>query len=273
MSFIFFDKECGNLNKPIFRNSNAQWVTQGGGYDVEALYWLTYSIERHSEKAFLEQQRKLSTSLCEATKALNPITCPTRDICILYPSQKRMHLWEQTCFRSQSWAKASSLYLGKKGTEPLSCRFWCRLSFPGALKHAKQPRSLHLKGFSQVWTSWWIFSWLHLVNCSSQPSTLHLKGPLWARCSWRLELCFVINNISHWLHLNNFSPSCDNKCLFKCTDLTNDLSHPSWGHTHGLSPVCIRLCSTSRISLPNVFPHPSKSHTCELWAAILFMFV
>lgn len=28
---------------------------------------------------------------------------------------------------------------------PLSCRFWCRLSFPGALKHAKQPRSLHLK--------------------------------------------------------------------------------------------------------------------------------
>ena len=119
MSFFFFDEEYGNLNKPIFRSSNTSGVTQGGGDDVEALYWLTHSVERHSEKVFLEQQRKLCTSLCEATKALNPNNCPTRDICILYPSQKRMHLWEQTCFRSQSWAKASSLYLGKKGTEPV----------------------------------------------------------------------------------------------------------------------------------------------------------
>lgn len=119
MSFFFFDEEYGNLNKPIFRSSNTQWGYPGRGDDVEALYWLTHSVERHSEKAFLEQQRKLCTSLCEATKALNPNNCPTRDICILYPSQKRMHLWEQTCFRSQSWAKASSLYLGKKGTEPV----------------------------------------------------------------------------------------------------------------------------------------------------------
>lgn len=121
MSFFFFLTR----NMGIWTNQSSEVqmpseVTQGGGYDVEALYWLTHSVERHSEKVFLEQQRKLCTSLNEATKALNLNNCPpTRDICILYPSQKRMHLWEQTCFRSQSWAKASSLYLGKKGTEPV----------------------------------------------------------------------------------------------------------------------------------------------------------
>ena len=117
--FFFLTRNMGIWTNQSSEVQTPSGVTQGGGYDVEALYWLTNSVERHSEKAFLEQQRKLCTSLCEATKALNPITCPTRDICILYPSQKRMHLWEQTCFRSQSWAKASSLYLGKKGTEPV----------------------------------------------------------------------------------------------------------------------------------------------------------
>ena len=117
--FFFLTRNVGIWTNQSSEVQTPSGVTQGGGYDVEALYWLTHSVERHSEKAFLEQQRKLCTSLCEATKALNPNNCPTRDICILYPSQKRMHLWEQTCFRSQSWAKASSLYLGKKGTEPV----------------------------------------------------------------------------------------------------------------------------------------------------------
>ena len=119
MSFFFSTRNVGIWTNQSSEVQTPSGVTQGGGYDVEALYWLTHSVERHSEKVFLEQQRKLCTSLCEATKALNPNNCPTRDICILYPSQKRMHLWEQTCFRSQSWAKASSLYLGKKGTEPV----------------------------------------------------------------------------------------------------------------------------------------------------------
>ena len=45
MSFIFFDKECGNLNKPIFRNSNAQWGYQGRGVWrwslilIDIFYW------------------------------------------------------------------------------------------------------------------------------------------------------------------------------------------------------------------------------------------
>ena len=120
ISFFFLTRNVGIWTNQSSEVQMPSEVTQGGGYDVEALYWLTHSVERHSEKVFLEQQRKLCTSLCEATKALNLNNCPpTRDICILYPSQKRMHLWEQTCFRSQSWAKASSLYLGKKGTEPV----------------------------------------------------------------------------------------------------------------------------------------------------------
>ena len=45
MSFIFFDKECGNLNKPIFRNSNAQWGYPGRGVWcwsfvlIDVFYW------------------------------------------------------------------------------------------------------------------------------------------------------------------------------------------------------------------------------------------
>lgn len=34
-------------------------------------------------------------------------------------------------------------------------------------------------------------------------------------------------------YLNCLSPSCDSKCLFKWTFLTNDFWHPSWGHTQG----------------------------------------
>lgn len=46
-------------------------------------------------------------------------------------------------------------------------------------------------------------------------------------------------NTTFWIvtsntDLNVFSPSCDSKCLFKWTALTNDFSHPSWGHTQGL---------------------------------------
>lgn len=81
--------------------------------------------------------------------------------------------------------------------------FWCLTRC--AVWRKLFPQTVHVYGFSPVWTSWWRMRWDKQLKF--WPQTGHLCGffPLWIRL-WLLRLTFASLLFSHFEHLYGFSP-------------------------------------------------------------------
>ena len=141
---------------------------------------------------------------------------------------------------------------------PFKCAF-CLKFFP----HWSHVNRAIGSGLYLIWDNlWWFFIALRWINDLSH--CLHFQGfsPV-CTIVWPFKVFLCANVRSQSSHLNDFSPLWTSLCDSKCSFLLKDFSHLS--HACAFRPLWINLCKFKLNIFVNKFPHISQGKDSVLF--------
>lgn len=188
--FIFWHggvKMQSKVNKPIFWSSMPKGCP-GSGVNVKDLNWLTHYVERHSARAFLEQQMKLCTSYCEAIKGQknkslvfcrthSELSCPNGSLACLSLTEKNA-LVRRNMFAQPVMSKGIIPIPWEVGKNTFVMPFLVPSQFPWSIKTCQTTSLFTLKGLFTSMDQLMNFQLITFRKLFITTINIALKGPI-----------------------------------------------------------------------------------------------